>query len=89
MFYPAHLNLQDRKCLVVGGGKVAERKVTSLLLSGGGVTLISPDATESLKNLAQIGQVTWHRRQFQTNDTVGMFLVCAATDFSEINTRIE
>ncbi|MFB3042062.1 MAG: bifunctional precorrin-2 dehydrogenase/sirohydrochlorin ferrochelatase, partial [Candidatus Poribacteria bacterium] len=57
MFYPAHLNLQDRKCLVVGGGKVAERKVMSLLLSGGDVTLISPDATESLKNLAKIGQV--------------------------------
>ena len=88
MFYPAHLNLQNRKCLVVGGGKVAERKVRSLLLSSGNVTLISPDATESLKNLAQIGQVVWHRRQFQTNDTVGMFLVCAATDFSEINTQI-
>ncbi len=88
MFYPAHLNLQDRKCLVVGGGKVAERKVMSLLLSGGDVTLISPDATESLKNLAKIGQVMWHRHQFQTNDTVGMFLVCAATDFSEINTQV-
>jgi siroheme synthase-like protein len=88
MFYPAHLNIQERKCLVVGGGVVAERKVVSLLLSGGGVTLISPEATALLDDLAQIGQITWYKRHFQANDTDGMFLVSAATDLPEVNTQV-
>ena len=88
MFYPAHVNLQDRKCLVVGGGTVAERKVVAMLLSGGDVTVISPDATELLTLLANIGTIRWHKRQMQTGDTYGYFLVCAATDFTDINSAV-
>ena len=88
MFYPAYLNLQNRKCLVVGAGLVAERKVLSLLRSGGAVTLISPEVTQSIADLAQRNQITWHKRQFQSGDTEGMFLVCAATDLPEINTQV-
>ena len=88
MFYPAHFNLHDRECLVVGGGVVAERKVVSLLLSGGIVTLISPHTTTYLNSLVQVGQIVWHNRQFQAGDTDGMFLVCAATDLPEINSAV-
>ena len=88
MFYPAHINLQDKKCLVVGGGTVAERKVVAMLLSGGDVTLISPDATELLTLLANIGTIRWRKRQLQTGDTTGYFLVCAATDFTDINSAV-
>ena len=85
MFYPAHVNLQDRKCLVVGGGTVAERKVVAMLISGGDVTVVSPDATELLTFLANIGTIRWHKRQLKAGDTTGYFLVCAATDFTDIN----
>lgn len=88
MFYPAHVNLQDRKCLVVGGGTVAERKVVAMLISGGDVTVISPDATELLTYLAQIGTIRWHKRQLKAGDTRGYFLVCAATDFTDINSAV-
>lgn len=88
MFYPAHINLQDRKCLVVGGGTVAERKVVAMLLSGGGVTVISPDTTELLTFLANIGTIRWHKRQLKSGDTDGYFLVCAATDFTDINSAV-
>ena len=88
MFYPAYLNLQNRKCLVVGAGIVAERKVLSLLRSGGDVTLISPEATETNANWARSNQITWHKRQFRSGDTEGMFLVCAATDLPDINTQV-
>ena len=88
MFYPAYLNLQNRKCLVVGAGLVAERKVLSLLRSGGDVTLISPEATQANADLAQRDQIIWHKRQFRSGDTEGMFLVCAATDLPEINTQV-
>ena len=88
MFYPAHINLQDKKCLVVGGGTVAERKVVAMLLSGGDVTLISPDATELLTLLANMDIIRWRKRQLQTGDTNGYFLVCAATDFTDINSAV-
>lgn len=88
MFYPAYINLQDRKCLVVGGGTVAERKVVAMLLSGGDVTVISPDATELLTFLAHLGTICWHKRQLKAGDTNGYFLVCAATDFTDINTAV-
>ena len=88
MFYPAHINLQDRKCLVVGGGTVAERKVVAMLLSGGDVTVISPDTTELLTFLANIGTIRWHKRQVEADDTHGYFLVCAATDFTDINSAV-
>ena len=88
MFYPAYINLQNRKCLVVGGGTVAERKVVSLLLSGGEVTLISPAATALLAFLAHIGKIFWHKRQVEAGDTCGYFLVCAATDSTVMNTAV-
>ena len=88
MFYPAYINLQDRKCLVVGGGAVAERKVVAMLLSGGDVTVISPDATKLLTFLAHIGTIRWHKRQLKSGDTDGYFLVCAATDFTDINSAV-
>ena len=88
MFYPAHINLQNRKCLVGGGGTVAERKVVAMLLSGGDVTVISPDATELLTFLANIGTIRWHKRQLKSDDTDGYFLVCAATDFTDINSAV-
>ena len=88
MFYPAYINLQDRKCLVVGGGPVAERKVVAMLVSGGDVTVISPDATELVAFLAHIGTIRWHKRQLKADDTRGYFLVCAATDFTNINTTV-
>ena len=59
-----------------------------MLLSGGDVTVISPDATELLTYLAQIGTIRWHKRQLKAGDTHGYFLVCAATDFTDINSAV-
>ena len=72
----------------MGAGLVAERKVLSLLRSGGDVTLISPEATQNNADLARSNQIAWHKRQFRPGDTEGMFLVCAATDLPEINTQV-
>lgn len=88
MFYPAHINLQNRKCLVVGGGIVAERKVVSMLISGANVTVISPESTELVEFLAEIGTIQLHKRQLKEGDTQGSFLVCAATDDTSINTAV-
>ncbi len=88
MFYPAHINLQNRNCLVVGGGTVAERKVVSMLICGAHVTVISPDATELIAFLSDTGQIRWHKRQLKEDDTRGYFLISAATDDTSINTAV-
>ena len=88
MFYPAYINLQGRKCLVVGGGTVAERKVVSMLISGGDVTVVSPDATELLTFLADNGSIRLHNRDLKHGDTNGYFLICAATDSTTINSAV-
>ena len=88
MFYPVHLNLQNKKCLVVGGGTVAERKVVAMLISGGVVTVISPNSTELLDFLAENATIRLIRRDYRNGDTDGYFLVCAATDTTNINTKV-
>ena len=59
-----------------------------MLLSGGDVTVISPDATKLVAFLAHLGTIRWHKRQLKTGDTNGYFLVCAATDSTDINTAV-
>ena len=52
-YYPVSLDIQNRKCLVVGGGSVSTRKVMTLLECGAIVTVVSPDVAEELLELAE------------------------------------
>jgi len=88
LLYPIFLNLAKRKCLVVGGGKIAERKVLSLLKSGASVTLVSPKLTPPLQELADRDKIHLIRSEFQKNHLEGFYLVIGATDREEINTCI-
>lgn len=87
MFYPMNLDLTGRRCIVVGGGKVAERKVMGLLTAGGSITLIAPRLTERLLELAQAGLVDWYELNYMEGMLKGMnpLLVFCATDSREVN----
>ena len=87
--YPVFLDLRNRKCVVVGGGAVAERKVRGLLAAGADVTVIAPVASGSLEGLAAAGRVRLNRRAFDTSDTKDAFLVFAATDIMSVNDEVE
>jgi siroheme synthase-like protein len=80
MYYPAFIDLRNRPVLVVGGGAVAERKVTSLLEAGAAVTVVSPDATPALKECAARGEIMLNRRKFLESDLDGVTLAFCATD---------
>lgn len=88
--FPAFLNLKNRLCLVVGGGKVAERKVKSLLRSGAKIRLISPAITADLADLASTHSDTieYHARTFQVDDLQDIFLVITATNVREVNSQV-
>ncbi len=79
-FFPICLDIADRHCVVIGGGRVAERKVASLLDCGAAVSVVSPELTEPLRCLADQGKINWVARPYQAGDLAGAFVVIAATD---------
>ncbi len=86
-FYPLFLNLKSEPVLVIGGGKVAERKVRSLLACGACVTVVSPVLTSGLSRLAEARKVSCRVRGFHPSDLKGMRLVICATNDSEVNRK--
>ncbi|MDL2123668.1 MAG: bifunctional precorrin-2 dehydrogenase/sirohydrochlorin ferrochelatase [Deltaproteobacteria bacterium] len=87
-YYPVNLDIQNRKCLVVGGGSVSTRKVMTLLECGAVVTVVSPDVAEELLELAEKKMIKLKRRPYESSDIDGMFLVIGATDNEELNRQI-
>lgn len=79
-YFPISLDINNRSCIVIGGGRVAARKVRSLLASGGEVTVISPVLDPELTALAHDGSINWRKRGYEKGDLARAFLVIAATD---------
>lgn len=86
--YPAMLRLQGQRCLVVGAGEVAARKVESLLACGAEVVVVAPELGEALLALAQAGRITVRQRPFQPLDLAGCRLAIAATGSPEVNRAV-
>ena len=87
-YYPAFLNLKNKKAVVVGGGKVAERKVRLLVKAGANVKVISPDITKPLEKLRDKGNIKHANRNYVKRDLKNAYIVIAATSSAEINTKI-
>ena len=83
--FPMFVKLERRRCVVAGGGPIAESKVGSLLASGAEVIVVSPTLTEPLAELERRGALTWLAREFETADLDEAFLVIAATGDEAIN----
>ncbi len=83
-FFPIFLNLKGKKCLVVGGGEVAVRKVSILLQSGAKVAVVSPELCEGLKKL----EIEYFPERFTESRLEGMTLVIAATDDRQVNMQV-
>ena len=79
-YFPLFLNLEDKPCLVVGGGKVATPKVDDLLQAGARITLVAPQVSPALQRHINEGRINWVARRFRESDLADRFLVLAATD---------
>ena len=86
--YPINLDLRGRKTVVVGGGSVAERKVSSLLEYGAQVTVVSPALTARLSEMAAAGLIQHTEGVYAPSALDGAFLVIAATDDREVNRAV-
>jgi precorrin-2 dehydrogenase/sirohydrochlorin ferrochelatase len=87
-YYPAFLDLNEKLCVVIGGGDVAERKVNGLLGCGAKVTVVSPTMTLGLESLVEDRRVSWKSRGYRTGDLKGSFLAIAATDQEDVNQSV-
>ena len=87
-YYPIHLDIQNRKCLVVGGGGVGTRKVKTLLECGARVTVVSMALSRELRELAASGDIDLEQRSYRSEDLNGMFLVIGATNDMTLNRQI-
>ena len=86
--YPAMLNLNGKRCAVIGGGKVALRKTRTLVAAGANATVIAPAADENLTALAADGKIKLVLRGYESGDVSDCFLVVAATDSAALNRQI-
>ena len=77
-----------KPCLVVGGGKVAERKVNILLKFRSAIKVVSPRISSTLQKLAEKGKIHIYLKEYDANDLNGVALVFAATNVETINQKI-
>ena len=87
-YYPLLLNIQGKKCLVVGGGEVALRKAQMLVEYGAIVEIVSPSLCPELKELVKNGAVRAAIKDYGPGDLDDALLVVAATDNASINEKV-
>ncbi len=87
-YYPIFLNLRGKKCVVVGGGVVALRKVKTLLACGADITVISPQPHSELTKLFKSKAIQLFRRHYKRGDLKHSVISIAATDMKEVNRQV-
>ncbi|MFQ5924715.1 MAG: bifunctional precorrin-2 dehydrogenase/sirohydrochlorin ferrochelatase [Dehalococcoidia bacterium] len=87
-YYPIFLGISGKRCVVVGGGPVALRKVGALLEHEADVEVISPDLCPELTQMAEKGTIHILHREYDSGDLQGAFIAIAATDNGEINRKV-
>ena len=87
-YYPVYLNLAGKRCVIIGGGTIAQGKIGGLLQAGCRITVISPDATPGIRQAAQRGDIEWQQRPYRPGDLAGAFIGVAATNVWHVNQEI-
>ncbi|WP_456371061.1 precorrin-2 dehydrogenase/sirohydrochlorin ferrochelatase family protein [Thermodesulfatator atlanticus] len=87
-YYPIFLKIEQKTCVVVGGGKVACRKIKSLLEAGARVRVIAPHVIDEIAKMAEEGRVELLKRPYKKGDLKGAVLVYAATDDPKVQEEV-
>lgn len=87
-YYPINMDIRGRRCVVVGGGRVAQRKVLQLLRAGGSVRVVAPRVTARLRALAARGRIVLVERSYRKGDLGRAALAFAATDSEDVQRRV-
>jgi precorrin-2 dehydrogenase len=83
--YPANLVVDGRRCIVVGAGRIAARKIAALLDAGAVVRVVSPEANAEVRGWADSGRLELVDRKFEPGDLDGAWLATAATGDPDVD----
>lgn len=86
-FYPLNLDIENKSCVVIGGGQVALRKICGLLTAGAKVKVIAPEICAGVEELFKRGEIFWMRENFSEELIGDEIILIAATDNPEVNRR--
>lgn len=91
-YLPLFLDIKNKPCLIVGGGVIAERKVSILARAQASITIIAPETTTEIKRKIDANKITWLERSFSPNDLAADLndyqIVIAATDDRAVNAEV-
>ncbi len=87
-YYPIFVELQDMPCVVIGGGREAQRKVEGLLGAGAKVTVVSPELTRPLQKMLADSEIDCIQRDYQEGDIDPFHIVMVATDDGAVNNEV-
>ena len=87
-YFPVFLNLEGRRCLVIGGNRHAAEKAMALSACGARVTVAAATMVDELTEAVLLGEIEWIRRNYCPGDLAGYFLAVAAPDDRNINAAI-
>ena len=82
------INLKDKKCVFIGGGNVASRKIETLIGFGSKIKVISLKACPKIEELAIQNKLELILREYRDGDTLGAYMVFAATSDRALNHRV-
>ncbi len=86
--HPVLLCLEGRRCVVVGGDVAAEAKVEACLEAGADVTVVAPEVTSRLAELARVGRIVHRARAYRSGDLAGAVVAYASTHAPEVLERL-
>jgi len=87
-YYPVFFDLEGRRCLVIGGGEIAQHKVEGLLAAGARVTVIAPKLTRDLRRLLAEGKIDLVQREYREGDIESYEICMVATDDGAVNAEV-
>ena len=87
-YYPVFIDVNQRRCIIIGGGNIGQEKVEKLLECDAEVFVISPEVNPRVKEMASNNEISWDKREYRQGDLEGAFIAIAATDDNKVNRQI-
>ena len=84
-YFPFFIDIENKPCLIVGGGKIALHKIKKLLSFSPDITVVSADFCSEIAHMENLKLI---KRNFKADDTEGMSIVIAATDDESVNSEV-
>ena len=87
-YMPINISLENRRCLIVGGGDVALRKVETLLEYKSDITVIAPEPNDKIEYFAKKGELKLEKREYRSPEASDFGIVISASNKKDINARV-